>query len=438
MSYADMIKEKLNAAINKVAAIKEHFVKEPAKDFTRKRSLGFETMFKILLSMRGNSLNKELLEYFGYNENVVTPSAFIQQRDKILSKAFAFVMNEFTCELDPKRTSHGFRLFAVDGSNFNIAYNPNDPDTYFQKNADTRGYNQIHLNAMYDLCSKLYLDAVIQPGKQKNEVSALADMVDRSNVSGNVIVIADRGYECYNLFAHIEQKGWKYLIRVKDIGSTGIASALAGIPTSGEFDESVHIILTKKHTMEVRANRALYKFISSTATFDFLDSDKNLFYPMILRVVRLKLKDGSYETIITNLDRFHFPPHKLKELYHLRWGIETSFRELKYAIGLINLHSKTVERVTQEIYARLTMYNFCELITMNTVIKQKDTTKHVYQVNFTIAIQICIHFFSCMDNTPPSVPEALIKRYILPVRPDRSDPRKVRPKSMVSFIYRIA
>ncbi|MDR0343782.1 MAG: transposase [Nocardiopsaceae bacterium] len=37
----------------------------------------------------------------------------------------------------------------------------------------------------------------------------------------NVIVIADRGLESYNNFAHIEKKGWNYLIRVKDLGSSG-------------------------------------------------------------------------------------------------------------------------------------------------------------------------------------------------------------------------
>ena len=55
----------------------------------------------------------------------------------------------------------------------------------------------------------------------------------------------------------------------------------------------------------------------------------------------------------------------------MRWGIETSFRELKYAIGLSSFHSKKVEYIMQEIYARLVLYNYCEIITMNVVIHQK-------------------------------------------------------------------
>ena len=70
-------------------------------------------------------------------------------------------------------------------------------------------------------------------------------------------------------------------------------------------------------------------------------------------------------------------------MYHLRWGIETSFRELKYAVGLINFHAKKVDYIKQEIFARLTMYNYCEAIITQFLIKQ-TRNKKVYQVNFTL------------------------------------------------------
>jgi hypothetical protein len=436
MSFAEEVRGKLNDVIDEVVSIKEQFVKNPIKDFTRKRIFDLGTVIRTLLTFGGNSLNKEMLDFFTCNRIFVTSSAFIQQIDKIIPEAFKYIFDKFTNAIDQKKTFDGYRLLAVDGSVFNIAYNPKDPDTYFQQSTDSKGFNQIHLNAMYDLCSKLYLDADIQPGRQKNEVRAAANMIDRSNVSGDVLLIADRGYECYNLFAHAEQKGWKYLIRVKDVGSTGIVSSLAGIPESDEFDECVHIVLTKKHTMDVRGNRNLYKFISSTAVFDFLDSDKNLFYPMCFRVVRFKLKDEKFETVITNLDHSQFPPQKLKELYNLRWGIETSFRELKYAIGLKNFHTKKLERVTQEVYAKLAMYNLSEVVIMN-IIVQKNDKKHSYQVNFTMAMYICLLFLKYRGDVPYNDPEALIKSHILPVRPNRSNPRKVKPKPILSFIYRI-
>lgn len=44
--------------------------------------------------------------------------------------------------------------------------------------------------------------------------------------------------------------------------------------------------------------------------------------------------------IITNLDQSDFSMNDIKKLYQLRWGIETSFRELKYAIGLTSFHAR--------------------------------------------------------------------------------------------------
>lgn len=99
------------------------------------------------------------------------------------------------------------------------------------------------------------------------------------------------------------------------------------------------------------------------------------------------------ETIVTSLDRFQFPLAEIKKLYHMRWGIETSFRELKYVLGLVSFHCKKQEYAVQEIYARLIMYNFCERITLAAVIVQNSSRKHVYQVNFTMGIHICLRFF---------------------------------------------
>ena len=121
----------------------------------------------------------------------------------------------------------------------------------------------------------------------------------------------------------------------------------------------------------------------------------------------------------------------------MRWGIETSFRELKYAIGLTSFHSKKTASIIQEIFARLAMYNFCEIITSHVVIQQKDR-KYSYQVNFTIAISICRQYFKCRNVVSPPNVEALIQKNILPVRNGRKDRRKVKTKSAVSFIYRVA
>jgi len=435
--YPSFVKGKLTEIIRKMAAEPKLFVINPNSDFTRTRKLAFETVMNLMLSMGGNSLTSELMEYFNYDVDMASSSAFIQQRNKLLPYAFEHLLNEFTRSFQDLKTYEGYRLLAVDGSDLNICHNPNDVDTYFQSVPNTKGFNLLHLNAMYDLQNKLFVDVRTQPLRKENEVRALTAMTDRSKISGDVIVVADRGYESYNAFAHIEQKGWNYAIRVKDVMSTGILSGLNLPVKEDEFDVNIHRILTKKQTKVTRSNPGLYKILFKSSIFDYLDKDINIFYPITFRVVRFKISEDTYETIITNLDSEKFPPKKIKEIYHLRWNIETSFRELKYAIGLISFHSKKVEHITQEIFARLVMYNFCELITMHIVIQQKET-KHSYQVNFTRAIQVCRYYYKCQSDLFSPDVEALIRKNILPIREGRKDPRKVKSKAVVSFLYRVA
>lgn len=434
--FSTYVKNALFDSVDTMSKYRSMFVKNPEKDFIRKRKLDFPTVLKMLLSMEGNSLQKELYDFFEYSTDTATASAFVQQRDKICPEALEILFHEFNERFAEYKTYEGYRLLACDGSDLNIARNPNDESTYYKSSTDEKGYNQLHLNALYDLCNRRYVDAIVQPGRQYNESTAMTDMIDRFKVNGKCIIMADRGYETYNIFAHAEKKGVNYLIRVKDKDSNGMLSGYV-LPEQDEFDTEISIILTKKQTNEVNANPKLYKRMPKSSPFDYLDLYQNKFYPITFRVVRFKISEDTYESVITNLNKTDFPSDKIKKLYHLRWGIETSFRELKYAIGLTNFHAKKVEYILQEIYARLTMYNFCEIITTNVTVQQKST-KHIYQLNYTVAIHICRYFLRYRNDIQPPDVEALIQKNLLPVRPGRQDPRKVRSKKTVSFLYRVA
>jgi len=439
IDHPGFVKKTLTSLIREMSLCPALYAKNPEKDFTRKRKLSFEEVMNLLISMGGNSLYKELLDANGYDLSTATTSAFVQQRDKILPCAFEFLLHEFTQSCAQIKKYQGYRLLAADGSSLHIATNPGDPDSHFQDKPDSKGYNLLHLNALYDLCSRLYIDSITQPRRKMNECRALTDMVDRSRIDDKVIVVADRAYESYNNFAHIERKGWHYVIRVKDLGSNGILSGLS-LPTSGEFDVPIQRILTRKQTNDIKSQPQIYKFLPNNSTFDFLDLQENKFYPISFRVVRVLLDNGTYETLITNLDPVAFTPSAVKHIYTLRWGIETSFRELKCTIGLTNFHAKKQEFIAQEIFARMIMYNFAEIITAHVVISQSDT-KHDYKANFTIAVLVCRRFLRLRCNEPPVDVEALIRKNVLPLRPFRSGQpyeRKPRPKSVVSFVYRVA
>lgn len=435
MTYSHKMKEELMSIIQEMASVPHYFSVNPEKDFTRQRKLTFEKTMKFLLTAGGGSLNKEILDFFDFEVDTPTASALVQSRYKILPFAFEYLFHEFNSKLTGLKKYKGYRLLAVDGSDINIPHNPMDENTYFQSIPDTKGFNQVHLNAMFDLANKIYIDALIQPGRLENEKSAFVEMINRLTIVDPALIMADRGYEYYNAIAHIERKMMKYLIRIKDIGSNGMLSGYQ-VPNQGEFDVDISKLFTRRNTNEIKSNPHIYKFLPQNQIFDFLPPKSKDTYEMAFRFVRLEVKEGKYQAFVTNLDRKEFPLDEIKVLYHMRWGVETAFRELKYSLGAIAIKSKSMHGVLQEVVSKLIMYNFSEVITLNTIITKKDL-RHHYQANFTRAIQICLHFFRQNANAPPIKVEALIGKYILPIRRNRKFDRKIKHKKFYGFNYSI-
>lgn len=184
--------------------------------------------------MEGGSLTGELLRYFHCSRYSPSSSAFIQQRQKINEFAFPSLVSLFVKYTDKERLYKGYRLLAADGSDIQIPTDPKHTASYFPGSNGQTPYSLLHLDAVYDLCQRTYLDAEVCGLRNSDERGTLCKMVDRSNIS-NALIVADRGYESYNLMAHIQEKGWKFLIRIKDIYSSGIAFGLE-LPDTDEFD----------------------------------------------------------------------------------------------------------------------------------------------------------------------------------------------------------
>lgn len=409
------------------------------KDFTRKRKLSFETVIKTLIGMESKSLSNELITAFDTEPEMPSTSAFVQQRYKIKPEAFKAVFDGFTSRLI-NNTSTELRIFTIDGSDIQIATNPDDATSYFPGTNGQNPYNLLHLNALYDLNNHIYTDAIIQGGMDKNEHIALQEMVDNSDIL-KALVMADRGYESFNSMAHIQEKGWFFLIRVKD-GVNGIKNGL-DLPATDCFDTDICLKLTRKQTNEVKEllkDKNHYRFISATQPFDYLPlknkkSDPTVFYELKFRIIRFPISEEGYETIVTNLDRTNYSSEELKKLYATRWGIETSFRDLKYTIGLLDFHSKKAMCIHQEIYTHLIMYNFAEMITSHVVIEKKQR-KYIYKANFSVAAHMCRLFYQ--GKTTSSNLETIIARNIIPIRPDRHRERKLTAKTFHGFLYRVA
>lgn len=431
----DALKHQIQDAIAKAIETYRNDYPNEKSYFSRKRVLTFEKMVNLLLSMQGGSLNKEL-----YDAGIdVTASAFVQQRNKLSWTIFEDVFENFNAQCNDVKKYKGYRVFAIDGTCVNMARNPKS-DSFVQNASNPQGYNQLHVNPLYDVLNKTYQHCIIQPQPKMDEVGCLAFFLSWYDFKEKTLIVADRGYESYNTFAHfLEHPKVDFLIRVKQDKSA--MREIGKLPMT-ELDVDVSMTITTTQTkvdkengyilVQTRKNEnKTYSDKTRAGRFDFPTP-----YPMKFRVVRVLLNTGEYETLATSLPR-SFSPAEIKELYHARWGIETSFRELKYGIGLVNLHGKKDDFVKQEIFSAMTMMNFCNRIVNEIVIHQKQENIREYKVNMKMAMYLCRQFF----RTKNADSKKLIKnisKYVEPVRPGRRDTRNIKAKSFVGFVYRVS
>ena len=432
------VRSNLFSALDKVAGNFKDYVADPSKDFSRHRCISFRDVVAFPISQSSRNISKDLPDFFR-SSSIPTASAFRQQRNKVSFSAFQDVFRLFTCSCLSSLLSssplQGYHILAADGSRFISAPNPFDVDSSvsFQ---DTVTHNQHHLNALFSISYGVYCDAVVQPYRQMNECRALCDMVSRSSIS-NALLLADRNYESYNVFAHLQEKNWKFLIRVKDSGKGSIASGLS-LPNQDEFIAPFHLALSRKtiskHAFPDTPTEELhnrFKKMNYKNPFDMSFDDNGIFM-LHFAVVRIKISDTLSETLITNLD---LPIQDYKSLYALRWGIETAFRHLKHTVGLLAFHAKKEKFLLQEIFAALIFYNFSRFVACSIHIPKKKR-KYEYTVNFSAAVDLCRKFLLKLETSPRL--ESQLSRNLTPIRPNRSFPRKLRSIGFVSFNYRIA
>jgi len=418
--------------IQKIGEQPERYARDPGKDFTRKRSLTPTVLIHLILTMGEKGIWKGLLEHFHARLDTPSASAFVQQGHKLLPSAFEDLFRQFTDHLRPERKFRGYRLLAVDGSLLKSGAYPADPEEYRPGTERQHGWDLFHINALYDLENGIYTDAIVQKEHTKHESKALCQMAERSEITGPAILLADRNYEAYNNFAHFEAKGWKYLIRLKDRDRKNAYGVK--LPDQPEFDLSVRMTLGRLSPRQLK-KRGLtvpeqYYQLPNSVAFDYLEPESDALYTLSARIVRLKLSDDNTQMLITNLDPTQFPLLELQTLYAKRWGIETSFRELKYTVGFIHLHSRKPDLVLQEIFAAFTVFNFTQAAVCN-VNEAWGLSKYERRVNFSHAVYLCCEALRCKAGEI----KGLLERTLQPRRPGRSYPRPKISGNRISPMY---
>lgn len=401
---------------------------------TRNRKLSAADTIRLLIGAEGGSLNK-VIHAAGME---VTASAVSQRRKQIPPDVFRRAFDTFNANCADTDLFRGYRLVAVDGTAVNLPRNPAAP-SFVCNDGIPNGVNQLHLTPLYDILSRTFTDAVIQPEPKKDEIGALVEMLKRNSFYIPTLIIADRGFESYNLIAHMMEKpNVDFLIRVKQ--SRSAMREVAKLPMLElDCDISFTICTTQKNTD--KQNKS-YVFLQvpkkskpgSKTRRGRWDFDN--YHPMKFRICRFLLDNGEFETVATSLPR-SFTLEDIKALYHMRWGIEVGFRDLYFSLGLTFLKGKSDAFAEQEIYSNLIAFNFVSRVCREVVVHQPKDSIYAYKVNFKMAVMLCREFI----RTPKADADKLLRdiaRYTVPIRPGRQDERNLRVKGFPGFVYRVA
>ena len=451
--------QQLDGVISDMVSHISDYTKNPT-DFTRDRKLNASTTIKVTLNMEGQSLNTEMIHAFPNMDDRMTTSAYEQQKAKLTPDMFMALLNDYNNTPYRHNLYNGkYELFAVDGSDFNMPYQ--SKSKYAMKaptgrprndGEPVKPYSQLHGNILFNITDRTYQDIVIQPKSTCDERGAAIEMFEHLNPKHQYIVLMDRGYDGFNMIEHgnrLNGDGY-YVIRTK-VGHGGIRE-IADLPdkecdvemefkvtTSGQYykqhkdEEALHLVkhFNNPHTKYYSPN-------TKNQRWDFKQFEK-----IKCRVVKFQINDPEsgkqvWEVLITNLNRFEFPIKKMKELYHIRWDIETSFRELKYALGAVQFHSRKDDFVEMELIAHLIMFNVVSR-TINIVsVPQSEQKKYKYVVSFKDAVTLVRKYFRLHAHEPPDRIYAELLGYTRPVVSGRVDKRNMKPKSAVWFVYRVA
>ena len=391
----------------------ESFLNDARKrpeDFTRNRKLPFPLLMLFMLNMIKSSIKTCLDRFFeliGQEDVSMTQQAFSEARKKIKWQGFQLL---FTSLVDLIYTGfystwRGYRLSAIDGTKTQL---PDDQKLrdYFGTFGKGNTAATAQGSALYDVLNNVLLDAQLEPIKTDERELALRhiDALCKMPSFDKECTLFDRGYASFDLINTLISRGISFVMRVRRKFNVSI----------DRLEEGDHhdIILSK-----------------------------NGYEDIPVRVIKFTLPSGEEETLITDINDRSLDIQAFKELYFMRWNVETKYDEIKNKLEVENFSGRTVDAVKQDFFISMYLSNVMAVARweaqadVDEAREHKDN-KYSYHVNANHAIGAFKDRFIMAVLEPNRRRRSkklkrilfLMTENVTPTRPDRSLPRNLSPR----------
>lgn len=296
-----------------------------------------------------------------------------------------------------------YHIFAIDGSRISLPNSKSNFENYgkmFSKKNPSRRWSMALCSTIYDVCNDCIVHGLLEPylGSERDAALEHFDNIEKRDLFENSILIFDRGYYSEELFRYFADRGYMCVMRIKK--KINLAKQCTG-------DSVLTLAGSKKKGLE----------------------------DIKVRVIAVPLDSGETEYLATSVIDETLTIEDFKELYFLRWPIESKYDELKNQWLMEEFSGATSTSVEQEFYINLFLSNIAALLKTSADDKIKEnarpTNKYDYQANRAYIIArvkwFIPRFFSdtCTIDILAEIPENAYKNRSQ-IQPGRKLPRNKR------------
>lgn len=400
--------------------------------FTRNRKQPFTATLLFMFNLLRRSLAIEIDGFVRYlNDRLssggtrhFTTSAFIQNRKKIDPAVFShlsgvIIDNFYTSENDTLNYLNGIRVLAVDSTKLTLPCTAELKKCYgVMKNQTSVEVVQARASVLYDILNGLALDAALDNLNKGERDLALTHACRWKK---NDLIIYDRGYPSFDFINKHIQEEVDCLIRIT-VANFSIATDFL---SSGKKSIVTEIGTPKNHS--------------------FKGKDYNKDTRIKVRLIRVDLPAGEVEVLITTLlDSQKYPAKMFKELYFLRWDVETFYDELKNKLKIEHFTGYSQASIQQDFFCAIFISNLQSVMINDLteeLFSQNQDKKYDYKVNTNLSygflknrILELLYKQAPLDKVFQEL-EVLFLKHTVPIRDSRSVKRhvgkyraRIRPK----------
>jgi hypothetical protein len=384
------------------------------KAFTRERDLPFHRLVSFMLNLRKSGSEQELKGFFATLEDQpiasesASRSAFCKARKKLSYHVFTALNTQAIGTFREGWATplwHGFRLFGVDGTTLRLPAGK-EIETFFGE--QTSGPTLARASTLYDLGHDLVVDARLASTCVSEHELAIAHL--DATRPGDLLVY-DRNYPAFWFMAMHLARGIEFCMRLP-------RKRFSAADAFWASDEDSAVVTLNPSAEQRRDCR-----------------DQDLCpEPLRVRLVRVRLKGGETEVLVTSiLDEERLPARLFGQLYHRRWNTEESYKRQKRWLEIENISGHSVLAVRQDVHAKILALNLTAMlraVAQLIAARHFDSRKYAYQVVWCSALSAMKHnivrLVTGLTHDRLDLLNRLIRQLcsaVDAIRPDRSFPR---------------